>query len=152
MVEYSIDITESYVEDFYSKIDFASRAEERELRIRFLFREELGCVNGCRGMYLYEMYEIRVNATLDSSTPDEKLVECHERYYVLSHELLHFIARENLMYSGKLSISHMIPYFFIDWAFQEEVDEENVVAAFESTVEYWVLYFDDRCLYRGNPI
>ena len=76
--------------------------------------------DGVLGYYEYETHKIVVYVK-HSEIP---YYDCLNKYQVLTHELLHFIAHEYLKWDGK---PHMYPYMFIKWAERNGVSKYDTV-------------------------
>jgi hypothetical protein len=142
MVYRTINFTEMAVNKFYPGLNLGDLLDKYNVKVKYISKEEMKREHhpSARGIYYSNGHAIYV-AQPDRWDEDWQL--CVENYYVLGHELEHFIFEEYLDGSEEDSFDHNTD-LFLDWVFQ---DEENRVST--ESAEFYI-YMD--VLYRCKEL
>lgn len=105
-----LDQTQKEVEVSYSGLDLFQLAIDEGLKVEYLWADS----TNIRGTYSDRGTHIRIY--LKRGPNVKPCMECMDRNFVLSHELLHFVAYRFLDFDYIDSDVHNVPHLFEHWA------------------------------------
>lgn len=120
MVGFVIDEVEYQFSRYYGRPDIRRLANKVGLSIYYSQEEP----EEYRGIYYYDGNKIEIRPGQIENPVDF----CVEKYYVLGHELMHFLAENYLHLVG---VGHDVPNVFLSWAYHNDL-------SFEETAELYV--------------
>lgn len=130
MVEFAINSTEKAFNKMFwdSKIDLKALMKKADIFTFYTPYDDPDIV-GFRGKYKnYPFYRIQM-------AYGESGDDCLNRYYVLGHELLHFIADNYLHVSGEDNSTHHVDKVFFYWATTPQMPEFAEYYLFQDVTE-----------------
>ena len=141
MVYQTINVVENAVNRFYPGLDLPWYIKDRDLKVKYISKEEMERDEpGASGYYTSDN---RIYISYPDVWSDE-IKLCQRLYYVLGHELLHFVHQEYLGWSDEDNVEHDTMLFF-EWAAKNQTQLDFTVIA-----EYYV-EIDMRDLCNSRP-
>lgn len=122
----TIEIVQEVVSTEYPGLDLPYMLGAYDVFAKYKSRDAMP--GGARGIYRFVDHRILVNGIESLGESGEANLICREHYYVLGHEMLHFIIDEYLDASYEANSWHTHPFFI-------QADEDGNYPGIAETVE-----------------
>jgi len=111
IISWGLNTLEYEVNFFYRGLDFQTLAEENGFRIKYRWANRNTEYQGT-----YSDLDTTANVYLREGENITPRMKCSDRYFVMLHEVLHFISDRYLEWNYKDGDVHNVDYIFDHWA------------------------------------
>ncbi len=116
---WTFNIMEEKVNVFYPGLNLSDLAEQFGPKLEYRWADGSTEYQGT-----YDDLKMLARVNLRRAEGITNRMKCMDRYYISSHELLHFIAIRYIDEKYRL-VNNEVPYIFVHWALENNIDPEE---------------------------
>lgn len=123
ILSWGLNTLEYEVNFYYPNLDFEKLAQDTEFRIEYKWAKRFHT----KHQGVYDDIDIAAIVNLRRGDSLNSLMRCMDRYFVVLHEVLHFIADRYLEYEYNEADIHDVEFIFKHWASLNELPHDYTV-------------------------